>query len=665
MIADTEVFRHFFDRATIGIKIINQRGIIIYANDAELDLYGLSKDQFLGRHIFEFLHDKESAASFFDRMKKLEAVEDYNTKLIRRDGSLIDVVIDTSLNCNGGILDSVCCFTRDITSYKRNADLLEYLNRAGTELSLTYDTSTTLQKLSGLIVPEFADWFSIDIIRNDEIEMLELKHEIPEIQELIYVYRLENPVHISDEFGIGKVLRTGKLSFTPVIDELIIDRNFKAADSEQLKKLNPQSAIIVPMIVKDSIAGAISFIITKEGKYYELPDLFFAKDFANRIGLALENTRLYEEAKEEISHRIAAEKKKDEFISMASHELKTPLTSIKAYNQLLAKKLQDNSEVAEFIAKGAGHIKQLERLISDLLDVSKINSGKLSYNTLEFDFGEAVKDCVESVQHTTQHHRIIIERAESILYKGDKQRIEQVIVNFLTNAIKYSPEADKVIIKAWLEGGNIMVSVRDFGIGIAKENLNRLSERFYRVEGSSKKYSGLGLGLFIAEEILEGHGGNFWIESEVDKGSTFYFRLPLNIHEISRIDTSVFYQDKYLTAEFKQNESWIEARWGAYQTFSSLQHGSHIIWNMLKENNCSKIINDNRLFLGNWAEATEEGRIMWFLAMEKSGLRQFAWVLPEEKYNKLSAAELNTDVYGVQIKHFQNVKDAREWFTSS
>lgn len=223
------------------------------------------------------------------------------------------------------------------------------------------------------------------------------------------------------------------------------------------------------------------------------------------------------------------EQKKDEFLSIASHELKTPLTSIKAFNQLMLR-ISDPEKLAGLIQKSAAHVQRLEKLISDLLDVSRINAGKMEYNMETFNFREMLVDTIDGVQHTTPSHQIILENAEDILYTGDRFRLEQVLNNLLANAIKYSPRADKVIVNcvSKLADNSLILSVQDFGIGIEEKNHTRLFERYYRVDNTAMRFDGLGLGLFISAEILKRHNGNFWIVSKPGAGSTFFFRLPLN-----------------------------------------------------------------------------------------------------------------------------------------
>lgn len=231
--------------------------------------------------------------------------------------------------------------------------------------------------------------------------------------------------------------------------------------------------------------------------------------------------------KQEKERRAAAEAKKDEFFNMVSHEFKTPLTNIKAINQLLEQKIDRTDKTYPFIVNANNNIKRLEKLIEDLLDVTKINSGQIDLNIAAFHFSDALTNSIVNVQLTAHQHEIILENSADLLYTGDQFRIEQVLINLLNNAIKYSPNANKVLVKAKTESNHIVVSVQDFGIGIAKEDIDQLFQRFYRVSKTAMNYQGVGLGLYIASEIVKKHKGTFSIESEPGKGSSFCFSLPL------------------------------------------------------------------------------------------------------------------------------------------
>jgi PAS domain S-box-containing protein len=231
----------------------------------------------------------------------------------------------------------------------------------------------------------------------------------------------------------------------------------------------------------------------------------------------------------DIDEQKRLERQKDDFLGIASHELKTPVTSIKAYAQVLGAMLSKEGEErkAEMVLKMDAQVNRLTNLIGDLLDVTKINSGRLQFNKSWFDFNEAIRETVEDLQHTTVRHILVLDFKETGKVFSDKDRIGQVLTNLITNAIKYSPHSDQIIINTKRENKEVTVCVQDFGIGIAGDKKDKVFEQFYRVSGSKQHtFPGLGLGLYISSEIIKREGGRMWVNSVEGKGSTFCFALP-------------------------------------------------------------------------------------------------------------------------------------------
>lgn len=222
-------------------------------------------------------------------------------------------------------------------------------------------------------------------------------------------------------------------------------------------------------------------------------------------------------------------RKRDEFISIASHELKTPLTTIKAYVQLLDRSISGEAPARMYVERTLAQVQKLDNLIMDLLDLSKIESGKLKFNKRNFSFEPTLSNAVEMIRQTYPDYRIIRNgRADVELY-GDEMRIEQVIINYLTNAIKYSPDVKEIQIETDIQpSSQLSVRVKDQGIGISKDHQSDIFGKFYRVEESSGRFQGLGIGLYICAEIIRRHEGEYGVESEPGKGSTFYFSIPMN-----------------------------------------------------------------------------------------------------------------------------------------
>jgi len=232
----------------------------------------------------------------------------------------------------------------------------------------------------------------------------------------------------------------------------------------------------------------------------------------------------------DITEQKLLQQQKDNFIGIASHELKTPVTSIKAYTQVLERMFRKTGALKEagMISKMDGQLNRLTSLIGDLLDVTKINSGRLQFDDQPFDFTKLVADLVEDLQRTTHDHVLVSSIAEPQIVVADEERIGQVITNLITNAIKYSPGGERIEISTTTVDNEVQFSVRDYGIGIAKENLHKVFEQFFRVTGAMQHtFPGLGLGLYISAEIIKRAGGRIWIESVEGKGSTFSFALPL------------------------------------------------------------------------------------------------------------------------------------------
>lgn len=245
----------------------------------------------------------------------------------------------------------------------------------------------------------------------------------------------------------------------------------------------------------------------------------------NRKLIEIQNALL-----DEIEFRRQAERKKDEFISIASHELKTPLTSVKGYMQLLERSIDkgDTLTVKKHLGKAQVQLEKLNELIADLLDISKIESGKLKFNKRYFSIDELLDSVVDIIHQSNPEFNIIRKGSLAKDIYADEMRIEQVIINFLTNAIKYSPGTNEIHINVSTEADKVYLGVKDFGIGIEPEQQKCVFDKFYRVEETAIHFQGLGIGLYISAEIIKRHGGEVGVKSKLQEGSEFYFILPID-----------------------------------------------------------------------------------------------------------------------------------------
>jgi signal transduction histidine kinase len=246
----------------------------------------------------------------------------------------------------------------------------------------------------------------------------------------------------------------------------------------------------------------------------------FESQFKDRILIAIED----------ITDRREIERRKDDFLSIASHELKTPLTTIKGYVQMMNRIMPENADdkFKSIVNKTDQYVDRLNNLIAELLDVSRIQTGNIELHKNPFDFDKMIKETVENIQSASKTHRIILKGKTGIIYKGDESHIIQVVNNLLSNAIKYAPDHDEVDVYLSLVSDYLKVSITDHGMGINLDDQKKIFDRFYRVGEIQRSFPGMGIGLYICDQIIKNHGGTIWVESEKGKGSTFSFTLPLN-----------------------------------------------------------------------------------------------------------------------------------------
>ena len=232
----------------------------------------------------------------------------------------------------------------------------------------------------------------------------------------------------------------------------------------------------------------------------------------------------------DITERKAFEQQKDEFIGIASHELKTPVTSIKIYTELLHERLIEHGdkELSPLTESMNKQVDRLNRLITDLLDFTRIDGGGIKFQMEDFEINDLIREIAEIIEKTSKTHTLQLNLDNSCRINADRHRIGEVLINILSNAIKYSPDSDKVLISSKCEENTFQVCVTDFGIGIDTNSKEKVFEKFYRVEHASiNTFPGLGLGLYISNEIIKKHNGKMWVRSSFKKGSTFCFSLPV------------------------------------------------------------------------------------------------------------------------------------------
>lgn len=406
---------------------------------------------------------------------------------------------------------------------------LAFLAEASRILATSLDCETTLTAVTNLAVPRLADWCAIALITDEgSVQRLAVAHMDPAkvawARELYERY----PYEPGAPTGLARVMRTGEPEFIPEITEAVVE----AATSDPevrdlaLNTIGFSSMMIVPLVARGRRLGAITFAAAESKRRYEQADLAFAQDLAGRAALAVENARLYQEARQAIQLR-------EEFLSIASHELKTPLTTVKSYTQLLARRLLKPELDRDRLHDYTNHLQQqldrLETLVADLLDASRIQQGRLELRLEQVDLvalAQQVLTRFEQAAERTEAHRLVLEAPLPVAGLWDPIRLDQVLTNLISNALKYSPEGGEVTVAIRQVGAQTVIAVRDPGIGISSEEQARLFQPFVRGDTARGSVSGTGLGLYISRQIVEQHGGTISVDSELGRGTTFLVSLP-------------------------------------------------------------------------------------------------------------------------------------------
>ena len=401
-----------------------------------------------------------------------------------------------------------------------------FLAEAGTMLAGTLDYERTLINISRLAIPTFADWCFVYLALNGrEITSGLIAHADPEKEHLAQQIEIQ-PEDLSNEvLPIVRVFRTGRPELLADINDQELRETVRdKAKYEALKQFGLRSAIVVPIPSRHSALGVIGFASANPNRYTSA-ELIFAQDLARRISLALENARLYREAQE-------ANRAKDEFLATLSHELRTPLNAILGWTQILRSKRLDEVTTARAFEAIERNAKAQAELIEDMLDVSRIITGRIRLDMQPVRLSEAIEAALDAVRPTAEAKGVRLEcdvLPDRGIISGDQHRLQQIVWNLLSNAVKFTPAAGVVRVKLEYNDLEARITVSDTGRGITPQFLPFVFDRFRQAETMvSRTAGGLGLGLSIARHLVELHGGLIEASSEGEgRGATFTVTLPL------------------------------------------------------------------------------------------------------------------------------------------
>lgn len=414
------------------------------------------------------------------------------------------------------------------TERRRNEEEQRFLNAASTQLVSLLDYEQTLASIADIVVPHLADWCIIDVLDDrGQLRQMAAAHADRSKVALIHELRRRYPPDPGSLPPIWKVLQSSRAELAPNIPDSALVRRARDADHLRLlRSLGITSHMVVPLVARGRTLGVISFVAGDSGRRYTSSDLALAEELARRAAFAVDNARLYDDAQRALKVR-------DQFLLIASHELKTPITALLGYAQLLERRLQRDGEAGRrnqpMLRSLIEQARRLHRLSVSLLELSRIQSGTFSIDRRILDIVSLTHKVIDELQPMTEHHTIeLIAPDEALLVEGDDLRLEQVLLNLLYNAIKYSPGGGPITVRIERQGADVHISVADQGIGIPEEARPQLFSRFFRAGNvDPQQISGMGLGLYVAREIVTLHGGTIVVSSKEGEGSTFTVSLPI------------------------------------------------------------------------------------------------------------------------------------------
>ncbi len=527
---DRARFERIVEIAADAIISVDERQTIVLFNRGAEEIFGYARHEVLGRSLEILLPPRFRGAHFAHLARFADGPEAARLMGerreiagLRKDGREFPAEASISrLDTPDGRIFTVVL--RDVTEQKKNEQTQRFLANASDVLARSLDFEEILAGLARIALPHLADWCVIDVLdEHGRMVRLQAAHRDPELDPV--AQRLKSyPPEPARPHPSLTVLETGE----PELIEHVSDSFLRgiAANEEHLdllRRLGTTSILVVPLIARDHTLGAVKLVSSDAAHPFRPDDELLAVELSRRAALAVDNARLYQAARDAVAAR-------DEVLSVVSHDLGNPLSAIRVAARVMDR-LLDNQQVdpareqLAAIREAAG---QMERLIRDLLEVRRIESGRLRLVCRPEEVTELLERATRSQQGLAGEGDVTLEQSledglpETI--RVDADRVHQIFVNFIGNALKFTPAGGTVTVGAEPSEAGVRFWVRDTGPGLSDDEIDHIFDRFWQAQQQGSH--GMGLGLSIARGLTEAHGGSVRVESDQGRGSTFYFDLP-------------------------------------------------------------------------------------------------------------------------------------------
>lgn len=500
---------------------------ITFFNKGAEAIFGWQRDEIVGQRIetliperFRANHPRQVAEFGRSKVKARRMGERREIAGLRKNGEEFAAEAAISQVHDG---DDViyAVVLRDVSVRKRFEQRKQFLAEAGEKLAASFGSTETLTQVARLAIPSIADGCILENRVANGFAADAAAHVDPAIEEILDALSLAGPRIPPKGHPLTEILqRSAPVLLQSNATSRLLDVSSMPAYMKAVRAMRPESALFVPLVARDQLIGALTLFRSRGG--FDGDDLGFAEDLARLAALALDNARLHDAVRASLRAR-------DEMMGVVSHDLRNPVAAVKMLSRTLLRS-PDNVETQEhekleLISQAA---EQMDALIRDLLDVNRLDTGKLSISPAPVDPSALLAESLQTLRPLVDEKGIALDlQIETSLPRvmADRERVQQVLSNLVGNAIKFSPAGSKIAVTARSDPEGVVISVLDNGRGITPEQLPRVFDRYWQSSRTDRQ--GAGLGLAIAKGIVETHGGRIWIDSKPGKGTTASFTLPL------------------------------------------------------------------------------------------------------------------------------------------
>jgi PAS domain S-box-containing protein len=533
-----ERLRSVVDYVVDGVVTIDESGLIASWNRSAERMFGYSSEEMIGQNVSRLMpephrghHDAHLDSYLQTGVAKVVGIV-REMVAQRKDGTIFPIELAVSEY----LLQGKRLFTgiiRDITERKRANERTQFLVSSTALLTSVVDSGSLLSRVARLPVPLFADWCIVDLaVPEGRVVRSAVAHHDREKKTVLKRFKKRLPAAFGPASVVGEVLREGKSRLLSSVNDPFQYAEVRNAEIRELfLRLDPQSLICVPLSTHHVTLGAITFVLIGTSRKYDEADLTVAEDFARRASIALENSRLYEEAKE-------ADRRKDEFLATLAHELRNPLAPVRNALEIVRSTGIDAKVAGKAIAVLERQVDHMVRLVDDLLDLSRLMRGKIQLRPERIFLGDVITRAIETARPLIdiQGHELLVSVPETpVELYADPVRLDQIIANLLNNAAKYTEPGGVIRLIAKTRGQELVIKIRDTGIGIDPKLLPHLFDLFRQAESSlDRSHGGLGIGLTLVRSLVKMHGGK--VEARSDgpgTGAEFIVRLPIHKKQAS------------------------------------------------------------------------------------------------------------------------------------